>query len=95
MKPLKFGLRVWITIASILSFAGGWAFISHAGKPAPFFSSQSAVSEPPAIPTLQPVPPLDNLITNNNNGSSSLQPLTVQPNVNVQQFFPRMRTRGS
>jgi len=97
MKPLKFGLRVWITIASVLSFAGGWIFLSHAGKPAPLFPSQpqsQTGSDLQPIPTLQPIPSLDNLVTNGNNGSA-LQPLNIQPSASIPQFLPRMRTRGS
>ena len=79
MKPLKLGLRFWILISSIFSFLGGWAMLSHAGKPAPFsmFTSPSTnsttadiVTAPQPIlntsapmPALQPIPSLDSLVS--------------------------------
>jgi hypothetical protein len=58
MKLLKFGIRSWITIASALSFLGGWVMLVHAPKPAqlPAFVS--------AVPTLAPLPPLSDGVTN-------------------------------
>jgi hypothetical protein len=99
MKPLKWALRIWIAITSVLAFLGGWALFSHAAKPAPLFSSQPSVSgsEVTPLPTLQPIPSLDSLVTSSStSNNSSLQPLPSGPSFNVQQqFFPRMRTMGS
>ncbi len=33
MKLLKFGIRFWITITSVLSFLTGWIMLAHAPKP--------------------------------------------------------------
>ena len=98
MKPLKFGLRIWIAFTSILAFLGGWALFSHANKPVPIFStssqSQSIDSGALApIPTLPPVPSLDQLT--NGSSSSAIQPLPSLPQMSAQQFMPRMRTMGS
>jgi hypothetical protein len=93
MKPLKLGLRVWILITSLVSFLGGWALLSHAGKPAPLGSQmQTAPSSSFApIPTLPAVPSIDSMTS----GSANLQPLpSLQLNTS-QSFFPRMRTGGS
>jgi len=92
MKPLKLGLRVWILITSLVSFLGGWALLSHAGKPAPLGSAPATTSSSLApIPTLPAVPSIDSLTS----GSSNLQPLpSLQLNTS-QNFFPRMRTSGS
>ena len=103
MKPLKLALRIWITIAGVLSFLLGWALLAHAPKPASIFSSQttsSSASDPAAVdplPTLAPIPSLDNLI-NNSGTTVNLQQLpsfTNNANTTINNFVPRMRTRGS
>ena len=103
MKPLKFGLRIWIGITSIISFLGGWALFSHAGKPAPLISSPTVVSAEESaqggstagvqfapIPTLPPMPSMDEPST-----GSNLQPLPSLPFTTQQSAMPRFRTRGS
>jgi len=103
MKPLKIGLRIWIGITSIVSFLGGWALFSHAGKPAPLISSPPVVSADSSaqigstagvqfapIPTLPPMPSMDSPSI-----GSSLQPLPSLPNTALQSSMPRFRTRGS
>ncbi len=105
MKPLKLALRIWITIASALSFLVGWSLLSHAPKPASIFSSQPAAtnnssSDPAAVdplPTLAPVPSLDSFLTNPDT-TVNLQPLpSFNSNIsnNVNNFVPNFRTRGS
>ena len=85
MKPLKLGLRFWILISSIFSFLGGWALLSHAGKPTPFsmFISQSTdqttadvaadpqtnITSLPTMATLQPIPSLDSLLSGASSGA--------------------------
>ncbi len=105
MKPLKKSLRLWIAITSLVSFLAGWVVFSHAGKPAPLFSSsnntQSNVSNTiDPIPTLPPVPSLNNLVTNsgsvNTGSNSTIQPLPSIPSNNtITRSFPRIRTGGS
>ena len=85
MKSLKTVIRIWIATTSVAGFLGGWTLLAHSGKPAPL-QEQPAISEPATLPTLAPLPPIDN-------PSSSLQPLPALPQ--VQMSFPRMRTRGS
>ena len=46
MKTYKLGMRVWITIAAVFSFFGGWILLAHANKPAPLQISQPAVTAP-------------------------------------------------
>jgi hypothetical protein len=58
MKYLKSGLRFWITIASVLSFVGGWIMLVHAPKPDQSSSIQNAITN--TRPTLEPLPPLPN-----------------------------------
>jgi hypothetical protein len=110
MKPFKLGLRIWIAITSVVSFLAGWAMFSRAGKPAPFpfFSSGASVSgasDPAAggasvtaLPTLQPIPSLDQLISGSSNSSSLSGNLQSFPSIQsapAQSSMPRFRTRGS
>ena len=95
MKPLKLGLRVWILITSLFSFLGGWALLSHAGKPVPLGSQVQPVAPASSslapIPTLPAVPSIDSMTS----GSANLQPLpSLQLNTS-QSYFPRIRTGGS
>jgi hypothetical protein len=100
MKPLKFGLRVWITLTSVLSFLAGWMLLSHAGKPAPLIATQPApadvsnnTSALQPLPTLQPLPSLNQLSTS---GGSTLQSLpSIQQSNPPASFFPSFRSRGS
>jgi hypothetical protein len=56
MKILKFGLRLWITIASLFSFLVGWIMLSHSPKPSQASALTGALANP--LPTLEPLPPL-------------------------------------
>ena len=51
MKFWKSLIRVWFTLASLLSFLVGWAVLAHAPKP-----NQFNPSSVPAMPKLEPVP---------------------------------------
>ena len=53
MKLFKRGMRVWITIASMFSFFGGWILLAHANKPAPLQYSQPAITAPTTSPSIQ------------------------------------------
>ena len=54
MKIIKFGLRFWITLGSVVSFLFGWAIFGHSLKPAQLVSRTSAETLPP----LEPIPPV-------------------------------------
>ncbi len=53
MKIIKRGMRLWITIASVFSFFGGWILLAHANKPAPLQFTQPAISAPASNPSFQ------------------------------------------
>ncbi|HSB66104.1 MAG TPA: hypothetical protein VLD65_05965 [Anaerolineales bacterium] len=57
MKIIKRGMRVWITVASLFSFFGGWILLAHANKPAPLQYSQPAISAPASSPSIQTINP--------------------------------------
>ena len=57
MKIFKFGLRLWITITSILTFLIGWIMLAHAPKPVQASPANAGVAD--TLPTLEPLPPLD------------------------------------
>jgi len=90
MKSLKFGLRFWITITSVLSFMGGWILLVHSPKPAQL---QFSLGSQSSVPTLEPLPPLSAFGSGGNNSQN--QPLfSIQP----RQHFssnPFFRTGGS
>ena len=54
MKHFKFGLRIWITVSSLLIFLTSWIMFGHSPKP---ISSPQAYVTP--LPTLAPLPPMD------------------------------------
>jgi len=86
MKLVKIGIRFWITVASLGSFVGGWIMLVHSPKPAQL--SQPA-EDAALIPTLEPLPPLSEFRSANNNFQSQ-QFFSVQPR--RRSFF---RTGGS
>ena len=59
MKRTKLALRAWISIASVLSFLGGWAVFSHSTKPAALFAG---LNTSPALTAPAPIPSLDSLV---------------------------------
>jgi hypothetical protein len=83
MKILKSSMRVWLTIASVISFFTGWALLAHAQKPAPLQFNPPAVSSPSSNSPFQSF----------NNGQSGNFPFASQN----QPFFgrSRLRTGGS
>jgi len=84
MKILKFGLRAWLTMASVLSFVGGWILLAHSPKPITVKSDGTM-----AVSTLEPLSPLgDFSVSNDSIQNQSL--LSIQPR--PRSFF---RTSGS
>jgi hypothetical protein len=57
MKFWKNLIRIWFTLASLASFLVGWATLAHAPKP-----NQFNPSDVPALPRLDPVPTLDQVM---------------------------------
>ena len=57
MKVWKSLIRIWLTLVSVASFLIGWVVIAHAPKP-----NQFKASSVPAMPKLDPVPSLDQVI---------------------------------
>ena len=100
MKPVKLTLRIWIAVTSILSFLGGWALLSHSGKPISIFAGSADTTSGGTVSanvTLQPIPSLDQLTANATGTTSSvgIQSLPAQSNATTQSFVPRLRSRGS
>lgn len=57
MKLWKSIIRVWFTLASLASFLVGWVVLAHAPKP-----NQFDPADLPAMPKLEPVPSIDQLM---------------------------------
>ena len=57
MKFWKSLIRVWFTLASLASFLIGWAVLAHAHKP-----NQFNPANVPAMPSLDPVPSLNQVM---------------------------------
>ena len=100
MRLTKIGLRIWIGISTVIGFLVGWMMLAHSGKPAPagVVAAQSAAdnqgaatSTPAAIPTLPPIPSLDDLT---GGVQAQPQPLAVLPRISSGSF-PRLRSGGS
>ena len=85
MKRYKLGLRLWIALSSVVGFFGGWALLAHSPKPAPP-EPQSAQVELAPLPTLAPIPSL-------NDPNRNFQQLPDLPQVSMS--IPRLRTGGS
>ena len=54
MKLFRFGMNIWFTLISILSFLIGWVALAHSPKPIQP-SSQSTVVNVAPLPTLTPL----------------------------------------
>lgn len=87
-------LRVWVALASLGAFIGGWAFLGHSGKPVS--ASSNSVQPGDSGAQTQQLAPLPTLVPlsslNNSSTGSSIQPVQ-QPAFQFAQ--PRFRTRGS
>jgi hypothetical protein len=55
MKPFKFGLRIWITISSLMVFLVSWVMLGHSPKPVGSQTGYPASYVAP-LPTLEPLP---------------------------------------
>jgi hypothetical protein len=82
-------IRFWLATTSILAFLFGWILFAHAEKPAPL-TTQPAQASQVVIPTLAPIPSLEQL-------QQSPQILLNSSNIPsiTANSFPIMRTRGS
>jgi hypothetical protein len=67
MKLWKNAIRIWFTLASLASFLVGWAVLAHAPKPNQFNGSNV-----PAMPRLDPVPSLDQVMLSSGQSQQSL-----------------------
>jgi hypothetical protein len=92
MKFLKIGIRFWITLTSVLSFLTGWIMLAHAPKPNQSSSAATNIAAP--LPTLEPLQPLSDFGSDNNNNFQNQPLFSVQPNTRSQ-FRPAFRTGGS
>ncbi len=93
MKLLKFGLRFWITLTSVVSFVGGWIMLAHAPKPNQQNSAYTNISSSSAaaVPTLAPLPPLSDFKASGNTDQNQTF-FQQQPSFG---FQPRFKTGGS
>ncbi len=66
MKLWKSLIRIWLTLVSLITFLVGWVVIAHAPKP-----NQFKPSSVPAMPKLDPVPSLNQVM--NSDGQSQSQ----------------------
>ncbi len=87
MKLWKILIRVWLTLASVVSFVVGWVALAHAPKP-----NQFNPSNVPAAPKLDPVPSLDQVMSSGQSETRGF--VRVQPAQPVQQM-PMLRSGGS
>jgi hypothetical protein len=102
MKLTKLVVRTWIGATTMIGFVGGWAMLAHSGKPVTTANAQAAqvtqsnasasvAAAPVAVPTLAPIPSLDQLV-----GGAQLQPVQPLPALpRITGNIPRARTGGS
>ena len=69
MKIWKSVIRIWFTLASLASFLVGWAVLAHAPKP-----NQFNLSNVPAMPRLDPVLSLDQVMLSDQSQIQSFVP---------------------
>ena len=87
MKIWKILIRIWLTLASVISFVAGWIVLAHAPKP-----NQFKPSNVPAMPKLDPVPSLDQVMNSSDDQSQNFfQSVQSQPI----QRRPVLRSGGS
>jgi hypothetical protein len=84
MKPWKILIRIWLTLASLISFLIGWVVLAHAPKPNQFHASNV-----PAAPKLDPVPSLNQVM--NSSGGQTQNFMQIRP----VQRSPMLRSGGS
>jgi hypothetical protein len=80
MRFYKIAIRIWITLASLGSFAIGWAALAHAPKP-----NQFKASAVPAMAALPPVPSIEQMTSDR-----QFTGMTI-----TQRPTTRLRTSGS
>lgn len=85
MKVWKILIRIWLTLASLISFLIGWVVLAHAPKP-----NQFNPANVPAAPKLNPVPSLDQVINSDDDQPRNF--VQVRP---VQRAAPILRSGGS
>ena len=90
MKFLKLGIHFWITLTSIFSFLTGWVLLAHAPKPDQSGSLGSGSAAP--LPTLEPLNPLPQFQSDDDNFQNQGPFLNVGPRNQTRPFF---RTGGS
>ncbi len=94
MKLFRFGLSVWITVASIGSFLLGWVALAHSPKPVQH-TAQVTISNVAPLPTLTPLQSLPFGGTDNNNFPSFQAPSNNFNNGFSSAPQPLFRTGGS
>lgn len=85
MKILKFGLRFWITLTSMVSFLTGWVMLANAPKPSQSNASASSVVAP--FPTLEPMRPLSEFERGDDTFQDNQPLFDVQPRNQSRPFF--------
>jgi hypothetical protein len=85
MKFFKFGIHLWITMISFISFLLGWIILAHAPKPVQLNSASSQTSLTAQLPTLEPLGPIPGFGTEEN--STQNEPFFG--------FQPRNRSRSN
>jgi len=88
MRSLKFLLRIWITLTSLVTFIAGWIMLAHSPKPVQ--AAQSTGNS--TLPTLEPLPPLSAFNSSEDNQSQLFFDSAPQFRRGSSPFF---RTGGS
>ncbi len=85
MRTTRLGFRIWLAMASVTGFLGGWILLAHSPKPAQPAPRAPLVEITP-LPTLEPLP-------SPRGGTRGLRRLPSFPQVGAS--LPRLRTGGS
>ena len=88
MKLLRFGIRFWITITSVISFLTGWIMLAHAPKPT---GTNITNNNAAPMPTLEPLRPLSDFQTGEDDFQNAPS-FEFQPQ---NPFRPSFRSGGS
>ena len=97
MDKFQHKLRLIIATGSAVGFLGGWALLSHAGKPVSSTTASDPVLDTTGIQQVQNVtlPPIDFNALESANSSINVQSFAPPP-VTFQSFGrPRLRTGSS